>query len=111
FFSSRRRHTSSKRDWSSDVCSSDLDRVLAKDPSFAPAYGGLVAALATMSVNYAGIPPPEAYARMQPAAAKALELDPLLAEAHVAAGIVHARAREWPQAEESFRRAGELNPN
>src|SRR5207249_7231775 len=27
FFSSRRRHTRSKRDWSSDVCSSDL-----KDP-------------------------------------------------------------------------------
>src|SRR5207249_932283 len=26
FFSSRRRHTSSKRDWSSDVCSSDLGR-------------------------------------------------------------------------------------
>src|SRR5690349_24396630 len=27
FFSSRRRHTRSLRDWSSDVCSSDLDRV------------------------------------------------------------------------------------
>src|SRR5206468_9152186 len=26
FFSSRRRHTSSDRDWSSDVCSSDLVR-------------------------------------------------------------------------------------
>src|SRR6266704_4411854 len=26
FFSSRRRHTRSKRDWSSDVCSSDLSR-------------------------------------------------------------------------------------
>src|SRR5699024_11726170 len=26
FFSSRRRHTRSKRDWSSDVCSSDLLR-------------------------------------------------------------------------------------
>src|SRR5206468_7688315 len=25
FFSSRRRHTRSDRDWSSDVCSSDLD--------------------------------------------------------------------------------------
>src|SRR5699024_11559874 len=25
-FSSRRRHTISKRDWSSDVCSSDLER-------------------------------------------------------------------------------------
>src|SRR5699024_11491273 len=29
FFSSRRRHTRSKRDWSSDVCSSDLGMFLA----------------------------------------------------------------------------------
>src|SRR5437868_15461419 len=29
FFSSRRRHTRSKRDWSSDVCSSDLRDVYA----------------------------------------------------------------------------------
>src|SRR5207249_5736626 len=29
FFSSRRRHTRSKRDWSSDVCSSDLDHLFA----------------------------------------------------------------------------------
>src|SRR5699024_11299880 len=28
-FSSRRRHTSSKRDWSSDVCSSDLKAMIA----------------------------------------------------------------------------------
>src|SRR5690625_7208190 len=28
FFSSRRRHTRWPRDWSSDVCSSDLDKVL-----------------------------------------------------------------------------------
>src|SRR5699024_11843019 len=27
FFSSRRRHTTSKRDWSSDVCSSDLRKL------------------------------------------------------------------------------------
>src|SRR5699024_11694011 len=27
FFSSRRRHTRSKRDWSSDVCSSDLSGI------------------------------------------------------------------------------------
>src|SRR5207249_8130283 len=32
FFSSRRRHTSSKRDWSSDVCSSDLDLDVAAIP-------------------------------------------------------------------------------
>src|SRR6266536_5796190 len=30
FFSSRRRHTSSTRDWSSDVCSSDLGGLLAR---------------------------------------------------------------------------------
>src|SRR5699024_11527621 len=29
-FSSRRRHTRSKRDWSSDVCSSDLSKVVPK---------------------------------------------------------------------------------
>src|SRR5699024_11683017 len=34
FFSSRRRHTRSKRDWSSDVCSSDLapESLAANDP-------------------------------------------------------------------------------
>src|SRR5207248_3414112 len=31
FFSSRRRHTRSYGDWSSDVCSSDLDGMLAFD--------------------------------------------------------------------------------
>src|SRR5207249_6800686 len=40
FFSSRRRHTSSKRDWSSDVCSSDLsdisDQVTASTASIVP---------------------------------------------------------------------------
>src|SRR5699024_11741943 len=30
FFSSRRRHTRSKRDWSSDVCSSDLHELRAE---------------------------------------------------------------------------------
>src|SRR5437868_11528514 len=36
FFSSRRRHTRSKRDWSSDVCSSDLRRIqFALDRTFA----------------------------------------------------------------------------
>src|SRR5206468_9775789 len=48
FFSSRRRHTRSDRDWSSDVCSSDLNiRTVAYDgglknafdfPGFVPAY-------------------------------------------------------------------------
>src|SRR5699024_12007083 len=39
FFSSRRRHTRSKRDWSSDVCSSDLQ------PAFAGVTGEKIADL------------------------------------------------------------------
>src|SRR2546429_5265587 len=33
FFSSRRRHTRCSRDWSSDVCSSDLKRTAPRSPS------------------------------------------------------------------------------
>src|SRR2546429_2430820 len=41
FFSSRRRHTRCSRDWSSDVCSSDLHAQLADDVG-APVVGGVV---------------------------------------------------------------------
>src|SRR5699024_11288683 len=37
FFSSRRRHTRSKRDWSSDVCSSDLKELDSKETSISGA--------------------------------------------------------------------------
>src|SRR2546429_7203755 len=44
FFSSRRRHTRCSRDWSSDVCSSDLgDRVIAFGRRSAPEFAGLSA--------------------------------------------------------------------
>src|SRR5690349_23814561 len=42
FFSSRRRHTRSLRDWSSDVCSSDLD-VRAFVPQIAMSAGTMIA--------------------------------------------------------------------
>src|SRR6266496_386086 len=47
FFSSRRRHTRSLRDWSSDVCSSDLARVSLEVPvsRLAKALGLLAEAL------------------------------------------------------------------
>src|SRR5207302_2835492 len=40
FFSSRRRHTRFSRDWSSDVCSSDLELVAELRPEAGPAPGG-----------------------------------------------------------------------
>src|SRR5438132_6523005 len=41
FFSSRRRHTRSLCDWSSDVCSSDLITIL-KNSNFKESFSGLV---------------------------------------------------------------------
>ena len=82
---------------------------IAKDPSFAPAYAGLAAAYAyrsgTVSSDLADL------AKMRSAAEKAIQLDPLLAEAHDALGIAYARDAQWKQAERSFRRAIELDPN
>src|SRR5690349_23262007 len=43
FFSSRRRHTRSLRDWSSDVCSSDLGRLVADALAHAGVAVGVVA--------------------------------------------------------------------
>src|SRR2546429_1646641 len=43
FFSSRRRHTRCSRDWSSDVCSSDLgERTANTSTTFAPAVESFV---------------------------------------------------------------------
>src|SRR3989440_8292180 len=43
FFSSRRRHTRSDRDWSSDVCSSDLLRASVASSAIATSFEGVVA--------------------------------------------------------------------
>jgi serine/threonine protein kinase/Flp pilus assembly protein TadD len=88
-----------------------LEQVVAKDPAFAPAHAGLVDAWQALSINYAGVPPKVALARMESAGKRALELDPLLAEAHAAMGVVLARKREWKASETAFRRAIDLNRN
>ena len=46
---------------------------------------------------------------MQAAAEKAIDLDPLLAEAHAALGITYARGGQFGKAEQRFRRAMELD--
>ena len=92
-----------------------FEESIAKDPSFAPAYAGLASAYAFAS---AGGPVPaerldraDELARMRTAAEKAIQLDPLLAEAYEALGMADARDGQFKQSEESFRRAIELNPN
>jgi Flp pilus assembly protein TadD len=48
---------------------------------------------------------------MRAAAEKAIQLDPLLAEAHEALGLAYARDGKWQQSEQSFLHAIELDRN
>jgi serine/threonine-protein kinase len=94
-----------------------LDQVIAKDAAFAPAHAALAEAYASMSWQIesdSGTPTlsqSEGLLRMRPVAAKAIELDPLLAEAHAAMGLTYARELNWDAAQKSFERAIELNPS
>jgi TolB-like protein/Flp pilus assembly protein TadD len=88
------------------------EKVIAKDASFAPAYAGLAEARAWRSS--VGVPrpePEEELAKMRTTAERAMELDPLLPEAHSALGAVYAYNAQWRQAEQSLRRAIEIAPN
>src|SRR5438128_2146326 len=85
-------------------------RALERDPSFALANAGLSDAYSMLGYwNY--LPPKEAFPEAKRAAARALELDPKLAEAHSALGFVQYEY-EWRfnEAEREFKEAVRLNP-
>jgi eukaryotic-like serine/threonine-protein kinase len=89
-----------------------FQQVIAMDPAFAPAYAGLADAYAYMSLpTYQGMPVSKAQGLMRTAALKALELDPDLAEAHGAMGVVYARDLDWASSERHFQQAISLNPS
>lgn len=93
-----------------------FEEVIRADPSFAPAKAALAAVygfLASVhpSAEGASIPPSAAAELMEPLSRSALEIDPMLAEAHAARGHLHAIALRWTDAEASFRRAIELEPS
>jgi TolB-like protein len=87
-----------------------FEEAIAKDPSFAPAYAGLAASYAVRSGQLQFDSAGEV-AKMRAAAEKAIQLDPLLAEAHDALGMAYARDAKWQESEKSFRRANELDPS
>jgi serine/threonine-protein kinase len=87
-----------------------FEEAIGKDPSFAPAYAGLAAAHAARSGIYRFALADES-SKMRAAAEKAIQLDPLLAEAHDALGMVYSRDGQWEQSEKSFHRAIEIDPS
>jgi len=84
-------------------------RAIAIEPNYAQAYAGLANAYAELP--FTDLPPQEASLKARPAAARALELDETIAEAHLAQAIIKLYYdRDWPAAERECRRAIELNP-
>jgi serine/threonine-protein kinase len=85
-------------------------RALSRDPSFALAAANLAMACAELAEQGA-LPADVAYARATAAAARALELDPELAEAHCTIGYLKTVYEfDWEGAERAFQRALELSP-
>jgi len=89
-----------------------FEKAIAKDSSLAPAYAGLAGAYAFQSFEKPnGRDHADKLSKMRAAAEKAIQLDPLLAEAHSALGTAYARDGRWEQAEHSLRRAIQVDPN
>jgi TolB-like protein/Tfp pilus assembly protein PilF len=87
-----------------------FEQAIARAPSYALAYAGMADAYGNLT-GYERAPDP-LYLKARAAAAKALELDPSLAEAHSALGVVKAfYEHDLPGAEKAFVRALELNPS
>ncbi len=87
-----------------------FEHALQLDPNYALAYCGLAD---NYGSNKGGntMPSREAWAKQRALAQKALQLDPDLADAHLALSTVLAGTFDWPGASVELHRALELNPN
>src|SRR5262249_39250033 len=87
-----------------------FQQAIDKDPAYAMAYAGLADTYNSLSF-FNMLPPREVMPRAKAAAAKALELDERLAEAHASLGWASfAYDWDWPAVGKNFERALALNP-
>ena len=88
-----------------------FEQAIQIDPNYAPAYGGMADAYIMLG-EHGSVPALSIMPKAKAAAAKALAIDPSLAEAQVSMGSVAALFEwNWPAAEQYFRSALELNPS
>jgi eukaryotic-like serine/threonine-protein kinase len=81
------------------------------DPTYALAYAGMADTYLNLG-GWGQLAPHDAYPRAKAAAARALQIDDSLAEAHIALAMA-TKEYDWDfaRAEKAYRRALELNPN
>jgi len=84
-------------------------RAITTDPSYAPAYSGLVDVLITRS-HYQFDAPNQVLPEARHAALQAVQLDDASAETHTSLAILYVDMWDWNQAEREFQRAISLNP-
>jgi TolB-like protein len=88
-----------------------FEQAIALDPNYALAHAGLSDAWTLLSSRYYGnLPVDVAVGKALPAAMRALELAPELAEAHAALGLVLENRGDLEAAGQSLRRALQFNP-
>jgi TolB-like protein/DNA-binding winged helix-turn-helix (wHTH) protein/Flp pilus assembly protein TadD len=90
-----------------------FERAIEKDPTYAPAYAELAMAYFWLGNPEQGGPSArETMPQARAAVTKALQLDPSLARAHLALGLVVLNSEwNWSGAENQYRLALKLNPN
>lgn len=86
-----------------------FQQAINSDPNFAAAFSGL--ADCNSGLAWHGFKAPgDALPKAEAAARKAIEIDPLSAQAHASLGLVLSHRWNWAEAESEFRRALELDP-
>jgi tetratricopeptide (TPR) repeat protein len=90
-----------------------LEKAIAVDPNYAPAYAALSEVYTNLAnYNFGLMLPKEAWARSRAAVTRALELDDTLAAGHSSLAIaIYQWEWDWPAAEREFKRAIELDPS
>lgn len=87
-----------------------FERAIRNEPRYAAAYAGLADCHLTL-LDTDCMPPRLATRKAKQAAARALEIDEALAEAHVSLAHAHFHEFDWTAAEREFSRGIELNPS
>jgi len=105
-----RQLVNQRTQWSISKSIEYYNQAAAKDPNYALAYAGLAESYTLLGLY--SVPHADLIPKAKLAAAKALELDHNLVDAHISlAGIEAIYDWDWPGAEREFKLALQLNPD